>query len=73
MSERPRTGTVSGRERDEIRGGASDFSEAPRMLINSVSGDVVVVSTIIKCRAPEKMNAHRLTSFGNWNFGRLGM
>jgi hypothetical protein len=34
---------MSGSERAEILDGPSDFSEAPRMLTNSVSGDVIVV------------------------------
>jgi hypothetical protein len=42
MSERPRTGSFSGRELDDTRIGASGLPEAPRMLINSVSGEVMI-------------------------------
>src|SRR5580704_8971936 len=43
MSERPSTGTISGTEREEIfPGTVSDPAEdAPKMLINSVSGEVI--------------------------------
>jgi hypothetical protein len=37
-------GRLSGSERDEMRG-TSDFSAAPRMLTNSVSGEVIVAFT----------------------------
>jgi hypothetical protein len=42
ISERPRIGRASGRERDEIREASSGLPAAPRMLINSVSGEVMV-------------------------------
>jgi hypothetical protein len=35
-------GSTSGREREEMRGGVSDPPLVPRMLINSVSGEVIV-------------------------------
>ena len=56
MSDRPRMGRFSGNERDDIRGRASDFSAPPRMLTNSVSGEVIVVSItiIIRCRRTGK-------------------
>ena len=41
MSDSPRIGNRSGKELDETREGASVFPEAPRMLINSVSGEVI--------------------------------
>jgi hypothetical protein len=40
-SESPSTGTVSGNEREEIRGGSA-VAAAPMMLMNSVSGEVIV-------------------------------
>ena len=43
MSDRPRIGSVSGSEREEIRGGDPEFS-VPKILTNSVSGEVIVVS-----------------------------
>jgi hypothetical protein len=42
MSDKPRIGSVSGSEREEIRGGGPVLS-VPKMLTNSVSGDVIVV------------------------------
>ena len=42
MSDKPRIGSASGRELEETRGGASGLPAAPRMLINSVSGEVMV-------------------------------
>src|ERR1019366_5987523 len=42
MSERPSTGSISGSERADIRGGVSAFSAAPSMLTNSVAGHDVV-------------------------------
>ena len=42
MSDRPRMGSISGSELDETRGGASGLPAAPRMLINSVSGEVMI-------------------------------
>ena len=43
MSESPRSGRVSGNEREEMCAAASVFSAASVMLTNSVSGDVVVI------------------------------
>ena len=42
MSDKPRIGNSSGRERDESFAGASGLPAAPKMLINSVSGEVMV-------------------------------
>src|SRR5208282_6582197 len=43
MSDRPRIGSVSGSEREEMRGGDdAEFSGASKMLTNSVSGEVIV-------------------------------
>jgi hypothetical protein len=44
-------GQVSGSERDEMRGGDFRFFGAPRMLTNSVSGDVIVVPSVVKLDA----------------------
>ena len=41
MSDRPRIGSTSGRERAETFVGASGLPAAPRMLMNSVSGEVM--------------------------------
>jgi len=38
------TGRTSGSDREEMREGASGFGPVPRMLINSVSGEVIVAS-----------------------------
>ena len=54
MSERPRMGNISGSERDDMRDARSDFSAAPRMLTNSVSGAVIVGIEQIECRRVEK-------------------
>jgi hypothetical protein len=45
-------GRFSGSERAEMRDGASDFSALPNMLINSVSGEVIVVSNIYCIKMP---------------------
>jgi hypothetical protein len=42
MSDKPRTGNVSGKERVETRDGASGLPAAPKILINSVSGEIMV-------------------------------
>jgi hypothetical protein len=42
MSDRPRIGKVAGRELEETRTGASGLPAAPRILINSVSGEVII-------------------------------
>ena len=42
MSDRPRIGKVAGKELEETRAGASGLPAAPRILINSVSGEVMV-------------------------------
>jgi hypothetical protein len=42
MSDKPRMGNNSGREREDTWGGASGLPAAPKMLINSVSGEVMV-------------------------------
>jgi hypothetical protein len=42
MSDRPRMGRVSGRELEETRAGASGLPAVPNMLMNSVSGEVIV-------------------------------
>jgi hypothetical protein len=44
ISESPRIGRTCGREWAETRAGASGLPEAPRILINSVSGEVIVAS-----------------------------
>src|SRR5690242_9116881 len=72
MSDRPSTGRFSGKERAEMREGASDFSAPPRILTNSVSGEVIVVSIKLDAVAREKIHA-RLISFGNRNFRALGL
>ena len=46
MSDRPRMGRRSGRELEETRDGASVLPEAPKMLINSVSGEVMIANQI---------------------------
>ena len=59
MSDKPRMGKASGNEREEIRGGGPELS-VPKMLTNSVSGDVIVVpasSTIIRGRGAGKVRA----------------
>src|SRR5882672_12516511 len=71
MSERPRMGTVSGRELEEMRDGDSAFSAASLMLTNSVSGGVIVVWFCQSNTARGKRFA-LLIPFGNRNFGRLG-
>jgi hypothetical protein len=47
-------GNISGSERDDMRDARSDFSAAPRMLTNSVSGAVIVGIEQIECRRVEK-------------------
>jgi hypothetical protein len=42
MSDKPRIGSFSGKELEETRGGASGLPAAPRMLINSVSGVLMI-------------------------------
>jgi cystathionine beta-lyase family protein involved in aluminum resistance len=42
MSDRPRIGKVAGKELEETRTGASGLPAAPKILINSVSGEVMV-------------------------------
>jgi hypothetical protein len=42
MSDRPKTGNVSGKELVETRDGASGLPAAPKILINSVSGEIMV-------------------------------
>ena len=58
MSDKPRIGKASGSDREEIRGGGPEFS-VPKMLTNSVSGDVIVVpaSYSIRCRRAGKVRA----------------
>ena len=51
MSERPRIGSTSGRERVDRRGGTSDLSPDPRMLTKSVSDVVIVFRSEIYTRA----------------------
>ena len=43
MSDKPRMGSTSGSDREETRLGSSDFSPEPRMLMNSVSWELVIV------------------------------
>jgi len=59
MSERPRMGRVCGNECADTRAGASGFPAAPRMLINSVSGDVI-----------ERFYRYRLDAAARERFGR---
>src|SRR5450631_1507553 len=72
MSERPRMGTLSGSEREEMRGVASAFSAASLMLTNSVSGDDIVAILSNRCSAGEKIHAPSVP-LGNRNFGRFGL
>src|ERR1700722_9662138 len=46
MSDRPRMGRTCGTERDEMRPGTASVPPdvAPKMLINSVSGDVMIAA-----------------------------
>jgi len=46
MSDRPRIGKTPGRELEETRGGVSGLPVAPRILMNSLSGEVMVASSI---------------------------
>jgi hypothetical protein len=44
MSDKPSTGRASGKELEETRGGASGLPAAPRILINSVSGELMIAT-----------------------------
>jgi hypothetical protein len=55
MSDRPKIGKRSGNELEETLEGASVFPAAPRMLINSVSGEVMIANQqLLDARRPEK-------------------
>ena len=45
MSDRPRIGRISGSTREETRSGVSALPAVPRILINSVSGEVMIKPT----------------------------
>jgi hypothetical protein len=57
MSDKPRTGNTSGSELEETRGGGSGLPAAPRMLTNSVSGEVMVAPfSSLDAAAPKKVH-----------------
>ena len=59
-----------GSEWAETRAGASGFPAAPRMLINSVSGEVIVASFCkLDAAAPEKIQRSELIPLGDWHLG----
>ena len=74
MSDKPRIGNTSGSELEETRGGASGLPAAPRMLINSVSGEVMVAPFCsLDAAAPRKVQQERLIPLGNRHLGILHM
>ena len=72
ISASPRIGRISGKERVETRDASSVFSAAPRMLTNSVSGDVVVIIPAFRPRRLRKVQA-RSCPFADRNFLCLGL
>src|SRR5581483_815996 len=63
MSDSPRIGSTSGKEREEIRGGvvSPPPDVAPKMLMNSVSGEVMVASfPILDAAPPQKIQKYLL-------------
>jgi hypothetical protein len=56
MSDKPRIGKTSGNELEETRCGTSGLPAAPKMLMNSVSGEVMVeLSSTLDAVAPKKV------------------
>src|SRR4029079_9400482 len=71
ISERPRIGRTWGSEWAETRAGASGFTPARTMVIDSVSGEVIVASFYILDAAALKRFRNSLIPLGDGHLGAL--
>src|SRR5258708_28591249 len=71
MSDKPNTGRASGNELEDTRGGASGLPAAPRILINSVSGELMIATFCnLDAGRPKKFRGEKnaLRRWAPWRF-----